>query len=197
MSVNPFNTASYHYRRLNGKVYRLKNNDIKKPAPISKALDKSHHDLVDWLYDKEFTAFTTFTTQKPIALPATRRLAERFRNRFHAGNNHLNPNGDKCDCPGVIDFFWCAEPFDTREGFHFHGLIKEGIYYSEEDYRRYWEEKKFYKDLTGRIHVSMNYGRFDYQLISRNKNIEYYVTKYITKKLSDYDYYFRKPLYHT
>jgi len=137
--------------------------------------------LVKWLHDKEFTAFTTFTTQKPIALPTTRRLAERFAKRFHAGS--------------AIDFFWCAEPFDTREGFHFHGLIKEGLYYTEEDYRRYWEEKKFYKDLAGRTKVSMNYGRFDYQKISRNKNIEYYVTKYITKKLTDYDYYFRKPIY--
>lgn len=140
--------------------------------------------LVNFLHSREFDHFTTFTTSRPIAMQSTRRLAERFAKRFHAG--------EQCG----IEFFWCAEPFDMREGFHFHGLIKDSSFYNSEDYRRYWENKQFFADSeTQKIKVRMNYGRFDCFKINKSKNAEFYCTKYITKKLTDYDYHFRKPIY--
>jgi len=137
--------------------------------------------LVDFLHEKKFDLFATFTTSRPIALPSARRLAEKFAKRFHA--------------PKEMEFFWCAEPFDTREGFHFHGLIKNGWHYNQEDYFRYWTKGEPYTNLEGKDCVRGKYGRSDFFKINRSKNAEFYCTKYITKSLSDYDFIFKTPLY--
>jgi len=143
-------------------------------------------EFVTFLHEKNFDLFATFTTSMPIALPTTRRLAERFAKRFHA--------------PDEMEFFWCAEPFDTREGYHFHGLIKNGVNYNHKDYFRYWtlgEVYTWHNEKTGEYEdkIRGKYGRSHFFKINRSKNAEFYVTKYITKRLSDYDFIFKKPLY--
>jgi len=138
-------------------------------------------EMVSFLHEKKFDLFSTFTTSKPISLPTTRRLAERFAKRFHA--------------PNEMEFFWCAEPFDTREGYHFHGLIKNHMNYTQDDYFRYWTKGEPYTNFEGKDCIRGKYGRSHFFKINRSKSAEFYLTKYITKRLSDYDFIFKPPLY--
>jgi len=159
-----------------------------KPPSLKKRINSSSEEvkgMVSFLHEKKFDLFATFTTSKPISLPSTRRLAGKFINRFHA--------------PEETELFWCAEPFDTREGFHFHALIKNGLMYNQDDYFRYWTTGEHYT-YTDEDGISFDrkrgkFGRSHFFKINRSKNAEFYLTKYITKKLSDYDFIFKPSLY--
>ena len=112
-----------------------------------------------------FDTFGTFTTRRPLSLPGARRMAERFAVKINAGQ--------------TTSMFWAAEPFDTREGFHFHGLLKLGGFYTPTDLWQYWTNE-------------MKYGRSQFLPVSRKfgtNAVENYCAKYISKHLSDYDIY--------
>lgn len=120
--------------------------------------------FANWLSSYNFKTFGTFTTSRPLSLPASRRLAVSFARHIRAGS-------DSC-------MFWAAEPFDTREGFHFHALIKSEL--SNLQLWDYWTKER-------------NLGRSQFVDIQRKKDsensIEWYVSKYITKNLADFDIY--------
>jgi len=116
----------------------------------------------NYLDEFQFNVFGTHTTRRPITMKSSRKLAEKFFDTFS----------------GIDAFFFACEPFDTREGFHFHSLIKSG--YDANTFQSYWDER------YGR-------GRFDY--IKGQSGVQAYVTKYITKTTSDYDLLTKKPLY--
>ena len=111
----------------------------------------------------DFDYFATFTTRKPIGLNATRRIAENVCRFLGA---------DK----GISSVFWAAEPFDVREGYHFHALIKTPIHQME--------IYDYYFDRHGRCQIIVNRDP------AVKRAASYYLTKYITKKCSDYDFHF-------
>jgi len=152
----------------------------KKTISKIKGLPEEQKGLINFLYESGFDTFATLTTCKPMGITSARRHAETFGKFISAGID--------------TNLFWCAEPFDIRVGYHLHALIgnkdrnefqRKAVnqMYSEYWGNRYGEirtikgKKKF---LPARCNFLPIRGKF---------NAEYYVTKYITKKLADYDFY--------
>jgi len=118
-------------------------------------LPEEKKELVSFLHDQHFDTFGTFTTRKEISLPATRRLALKFSDAFPKA-----------------PFFWVAEKFEVRDGFHFHGLLGVG-----QDYKR-----------SGMFDYWQRFGRGSFTKLRSDFTAEMYCSKYLTKKVSDYDF---------
>ena len=110
----------------------------------------------------DFTHFCTFTTRKPISLGSTRRIAEKVAKYVDAGQTST--------------MFWAAEQFDVRDGFHFHALLRTPM--------NQLDIFGWYFERYGRCQLINN------QDPDRRQAASYYCSKYITKKLTDYDVYF-------
>lgn len=114
----------------------------------------------------DFDYFSTFTTRRPISLNSTRRIAENVEKFIDAGND------------GSI--FWAAEPFDVREGYHFHALMKCKAHPIE--------IFNWYYPRYGRCQIILNTDPM------KKRAASYYLSKYCTKHLSDYDWKFSKDI---
>jgi hypothetical protein len=132
------------------------NKFTKKPDP--KNIVAEYLDAVDWSH------WCTFTTKWELTLPSARRMALKIKEKF------CSPLSDmfQIDNPAM---FWAAEPFDIKNGYHIHALIRTGA--SKKELRE-WSKKKYGRSMI-----------LDYQ---KGKGAASYCAKYITKKLSDYDY---------
>lgn len=108
----------------------------------------------DYLAAEDWDFFATCTTRYPITLKSTRRLADKLAKVSKAHN-----------------MFWAAEPFQVRDGFHFHALIKTDV-----------EQQKLWK------YWSKYYGRAQFSKYEPMIGAEGYCAKYINKYLSDYDF---------
>lgn len=114
-----------------------------------------------------FDYFCTFTTRKPISLLSCRRIAQKvvYRiTRFDDLYFRSDPNAS---------IFWAAEKFELRDGYHFHALIKANI-----DKYQLWD---WYFRRYGRCQI------IDNREPDRQLAASYYLSKYITKEISDYD----------
>lgn len=118
--------------------------------------------IAGFLDNVDFRYFCTFTSRKPISIKSTRRIAEKVGQYIDAGNKST--------------FFWAAEKFDVREGYHFHGLMRTPI-----DKLEIWN---WYFQKFGRCQL------IDNTEPERRQSASYYCSKYITKALADYDIYF-------
>lgn len=95
------------------------------------------------------------------------------------GSMRVGPVGS----PKVVKgLFWAAEPFDCKEGYHTHALVQigEGMPYKAviNAYQVATGNRKMTKDKWARVQMSA----YDPQ-----KAAAFYVSKYISKKLADYD----------
>ena len=134
----------------------------------------------EWLGQYEWDYFCTFTTRYPLTLKSARRLMYRFFD--------MRASADK-NSPRLIErMFWAAEPFDTREGYHTHGLMR---------IRNDLAVTVPFKMITEMYQVAAGNADLEkskwhrIQLRKYNKKLgaTYYCGKYITKELSDYDMY--------
>lgn len=122
--------------------------------------------IAGFLDNIDFRYFCTFTTRKPISIASTRRIAETVVSFVDGGNTST--------------VFWAAEPFDVREGYHFHALMrtpKDKLEIFDWYFRRY-----------GRCSI------LDNSEPDRRQAASYYCSKYLTKKLADYDIHFETAL---
>lgn len=122
--------------------------------------------LAGFLSAVDFTHFTTFTTRKPISVNSARRIAENLAKFLDAGR--------------TTTMFWAAEAFDTREGFHFHALLRTPM--------NAMEIFDWYFKRYGRCQIINNTDP------DTRHSASYYCGKYVTKKLADYDIYFAKDI---
>lgn len=130
-------------------------------------LNDSQIEFSTWLKDQHFDTFATFTTKQELTLQGSRRMAERFHNNFD-----------------MLKMFWAAEPFDIRNGFHFHALLNTKNEFGMTNYQRkqlwdYWTNER-------------EYGISDFTKITKEFGADWtteYITKYIAKSLTDYDFY--------
>jgi len=123
-----------------------------------------------WLSQYDWSYWITFTTRYTLTLPSGRRLMERFWNHTdfkRTGNARL---------------FWCAEPFDLREGYHLHGLLKcNGIITIK-------MIAQIHNYACGNVDLRKeDWHRIQVQRYDSKLGAGHYVAKYITKRLADYD----------
>ena len=123
-----------------------------------------------WLDQRQWQLFTTLTTNRELTLPGARRSVNKLA-------SYLKENG----YPAEI--FWAAEPFDLKEGYHLHGLIRFADLERSDDNRPAYSYlvngwRQITSDKNARIHSK----RYD-----PGKGANHYVGKYISKTRSDYD----------
>lgn len=76
------------------------------------SLDKRRKkDYSDWLNKFKWTHFITLTTPYALSLNSARRLSERFYSKLK--DHQYEPQ-----------LFWVAEKYESKDGYHLHGLLK-------------------------------------------------------------------------
>lgn len=140
-------------------VYIGKNKNLKQLSKIS---------LGNWLNEQNWNLWTTLSTGYELSLPAARRSMIRMHDIVNKDN--------KCKV------FWAAEEFDVKEGFHIHSLWSfDNNIHDRETYRafvRNWRE----------ICKTKNANVYSDTYRPGGKAAEY-LSKYITKRITDYDYF--------
>lgn len=137
-------------------------------------MTKVQNSFGSWLQTHNWTHWATFTTPYTLTLPSARRLMQRF------GEMRVAP------VPGatkvVKGLFWAAEPFDCKEGYHTHALVELGpsipFKAAINAYQVAAGNKKLSKAKWCRVQLR------DYD---PQQAAAFYVSKYISKKLADYD----------
>jgi len=130
---------------------------------------KDHSALADYLSTINWDYWCTFTTAYPLSLSVARRKMERFHNL--------------CNADQAAFLFWVAEPFDCREGFHTHGLLKCNNLLIKEALWDNWQH------ACGGKHENKDHrAQFKKYNPNQSKAVGRYCAKYITKGHSDYDF---------
>lgn len=91
--------------------------------------------------------------------------------RYH---KHLRKAGP---CP----FFWVAEPFEVKEGFHTHALLAPPTPYTFKMLIDLWQE------VSGALKQD-TWARVDLQNFDPKRGGAGYVSKYVLKAAADYDF---------
>lgn len=94
--------------------------------------------------------------------------------------------GDILSSEGFNDYtiFWAAEPYDVKEGQHLHALVHFASCDLVTDNKpQFTALRKAWTTAIGDVHARQYHARYDPKLGAR-----YYVAKYISKKLADYDF---------
>jgi hypothetical protein len=88
--------------------------------------------------------------------------------------------------PKIIqDMFWAAEPFDTREGQHTHALVKI-VPHLPISTKMFCD---IYQVAAGNVDIRKDqWHRVQVQKYNKRLGASHYCGKYITKTLSDYDF---------
>ena len=122
-----------------------------------------------FLSEKDWTQWVTLTTKSPLSLSSARRGVIRLVNVLK-----VRVNFNEC--------FFASEPFDCKVGYHIHMLINASVKTANTDMlyeiRSAWRDSM--REPNARVSVST---------YNPEGNAVGYVSKYIQKWLSDYDYY--------
>lgn len=115
-----------------------------------------------------------------MTLRNARKLASKF---YHELNHPLREH--------YLSAFYVAEPFDTREGFHFHTLIKTDMP-NAEDYLYYnprTGKKSWQKGTLGDLWSNQwGLGICQFEKVRSKTEVSEYMSKYMTKFMSDYEF---------
>jgi len=139
-------------------------------AKISKGIEISNS-YGEWLSTHSWTHFMTGTTRKEMTMNSARRQAEGF-------HKYLSMGGDST-------MFFAAEPFDVKIGYHIHALVKLPPQLLFTDAVLMWQK------VTG-CTKKKDWNRIELLPYNSELGASYYCGKYITKNLSDYDFF--KPI---
>jgi hypothetical protein len=127
---------------------------------------KTTEAIGDWLRHQEWSHFVTFTTGYTLTSKSARRAMHRIHNSF--------------DKQAPCTMFWASEPFDLKDGCHTHALVKVHSEMTFKTIHDLWQ-----KASGG---TAKNKNRIDIQVYNSELGAGHYLSKYITKTLSDYDY---------
>lgn len=132
--------------------------------------------MADFLDTFDWDFFATFTSHHELTLPSARRAMEGLHRKLNVvtGSTPVN-EADR------TRMFWVAEPFDCKEGFHTHALVKCGLGVNFENIKKTWEVVCGAKKLGTKARAQLR------RYVPAN-GANYYVGKYIQKRLCDYDF---------
>ena len=127
-------------------------------------------ELSEWLGKFTWSFWSTFTTRRELTPNSARRAMALL--------------GDILKEQGYdYRIFWAAEPYDTKEGQHLHALVHfEGIEQLTDNSTYFEALRKAWHTAIGDIHARQYHAKYNSEL-----GAKYYVAKYISKKLCDYD----------
>jgi hypothetical protein len=141
---------------------------------IAVCMTKVQNAFGTWLQSHSWTHWATFTTPYTLTLPSARRLM----NRFGDMRVSTDINARKV----VKGLFWAAEPFDCKEGYHTHALV------DIDDSMPFKAVINAYQVATGNRKMGKEkWARVQMSAYDPQQAAAFYVSKYISKKLADYD----------
>lgn len=122
----------------------------------------------DWLDTENWDLWTTLSTGYELTLPAARRSMVRFHDKLSSNNQ--------------VKLFWASEKFDVKDGFHVHALLK----FSTKIYERsmYRDFVNNWRDVCNTRNANVYSERYKTSMGAHK-----YISKYITKSITDYDYF--------
>lgn len=124
--------------------------------------------LANWLNNQEWNLWTTLSTGYELTLPGTRRAMIRFH--------------DKVSKTNPCQVFWAAEKFDVKDGFHLHTLWKfQNEIHNRETYCQFVNDWRTICKTNSANVYSKTY--------KMEMGAHKYISKYITKQITDYDYF--------
>jgi len=123
----------------------------------------------EWLAPIPWNYWATPTTGYRLTMASARRSMH----RLHDALDRFSP----------CQMFWASEPFDTKEGFHTHALIQSDLPYKLiiDTWQKVSGNSKFEK--------GKKWNRIQLDEYKPELGAGYYCGKYISKKLSDYDFF--------
>ena len=140
-------------------LYKDKNTNLKQIAKNS---------LADWLNDQDWQLWTTLSTGHELTMSSARRSMVRMHDLVRKENN--------------CRVFWAAEKFDVKDGFHLHTLWSfDNKIHDRDKYREFVKNWRIV-NKTNRANVYSETYRKDFGAAK-------YLSKYITKQITDYDYF--------
>ena len=122
-----------------------------------------------FLSEKDWTQWVTLTTKSPLSLSSARRGVIRLVNVLK-----VRVNFNEC--------FFASEPFDCKVGYHIHMLINASVKTDNTD--MLYEIRSAWRDAMREPNARVSVSTYN-----PKGNAVGYVSKYIQKWLSDYDYY--------
>lgn len=134
----------------------------------------------EWLSEYKWTMWTTLTTRYTLTQNSARRIVERFyRELSRAGNTQI---------------FFATEPHDIKEGYHLHALINspdlltyKNVIDTYQEITNGGKEKEEHTLPTGETIIRTKWNRIQIEKYNPKLGATHYLSKYITKKMSDYD----------
>jgi len=164
---------------LNSKAFKQWMDNSTLPSFESRPESRKDSNQVayaDWLESMDWDFYCTFTTNYELTLKSARRLMGRLHKKLE--QNHSGTR-----------FFWVAEPFDCKEGFHTHGLL----HFDDRSYKNtsVTDGRSLDFELLRRSWLKVNPSKSNcYATLERfqpTKGATSYVGKYMNKHRSDYD----------
>ena len=116
----------------------------------------------------------TLSTPYALSIQSARRALERYKNL-------LNKSISKCT------IFFASEPFDLKEGYHLHCLLA----LEKNNISNYHIKKRIIENwriTTGTSNINGKSARIYLKKYFKNKGAHNYISKYIHRKNSDYDF---------
>ena len=128
----------------------------------------SKESLANWLNEQNWNLWTTLSTGYELTLPAARRSMIRMHDLVKKENN--------------CRVFWAAEEFDVKDGFHLHTLwsFDDKIHNRE----KYIEFVRNWRTVCNTKKANV-YS----EIYQKDFGATKYLSKYITKAITDYDYF--------
>jgi len=124
-----------------------------------------------WLDGREWQLWTTLTTGRELTLPGSRRAINKLAGYL---KQHHYP----------AEIFWAAEPFDLKEGYHLHSLVRfTDLTVMDDNKQAYGNLINGWRQITGDKSARIYSERYQ-----PDKGANYYLAKYMQKNRSDYDY---------
>lgn len=121
----------------------------------------------NWLTPLPWSHWATCTTGYAMTLPSARRAMDRFHKFLSKA--------------GKTEMFWAAEPFDAKDGYHTHALLNVPDAFHYKNIVDLWQKASGGTNLQ-------KWQRIDLQRYDPTKGAGHYLSKYITKGISDYDF---------
>lgn len=130
--------------------------------------ENAKNGLAQWLNNQHWNLWTTLSTGYELTLPAARRSMLRFHDKV----SQTNPS----------KVFWAAEKFDVKDGFHLHTLWKfDNKIHDRETYQQFVNDWRTCCKTNSANVYSKTY--------KMEMGAHKYISKYITKQVTDYDYF--------
>jgi hypothetical protein len=131
------------------------------------------NEYAQFLNSQEWDYYLTLTTRYQMSIKSARRAAERLFSRIEERH-------------GGSKLFWAAEPFDSKESYHLHGLIHFNNRNIGESNAAFHIIKDAWQIVSkGGVGIESNYTLCKRYV--KDLGAHYYVGKYIQKRHSDYD----------